>query len=222
MKKQTLIFDLDGTLAHTAPDLIATLNRVSRPYDLSPVDFSVVGQIVGHGAKAMLQRVFELNGKVADPDTLSSLFDDFIKDYSDNLATESHLFDGLEELLPRLTAEGYALCVCTNKMESMARQLLEHLGHLHHFSSVTGGDTFSFRKPDPRHLARTVELAGGEIDKAIMIGDSITDIKAAQNAGIPSIAVTFGYSDVPVEELGATQIISDYQELNAALQFIQS
>lgn len=222
MKYPVLIFDLDGTLADTAPDLIATLNRISAPYELAPVALEDVGHIVGHGAKAMLERLFDINGRKIDDHTMSTLFQAFLDDYSANLLTHTTLFDGLEALLPKLIEEGRTLCVCTNKREDMARKLLEDMGQMKHFSSLTGGDTFDFRKPDGRHLEETVGLAQFTIDKAIMIGDSITDIRAAKNANIPSIAVTFGYSDVPVDTLGATKIISSFHDLEDAIREIEA
>ncbi len=221
MKRPTLIFDLDGTLAHTAPDLIATLNRICKPYDLPPVGLADVGQIVGHGAMAMLERVFAINGKSLDPSMKEPLFQAFLIDYSNNIARFSHMFEGIEELLPHLVQDGHTLCVCTNKREDMARKLLIEFDLMQHFSSVTGGDSFKFRKPDPRHLCETVELAGGSMENAIMIGDSSTDINAAKNAGIPSIAVTFGYSDVPVKTLGAECVISTFHDLKAAISEIE-
>ena len=159
MKHPVLIFDLDGTLAHTAPDLIATLNRICKPYGLPPVDLSEVGQIIGHGAKAMLARIFEINGRSLEEPVMEPLFEAFLEDYGNNLAIKTHLFDGLEKLLPLLVEEGRTLCICTNKREEMARKLMIQLDQMPYFSSITGGDSFAFKKPDPRHLEETVKLA---------------------------------------------------------------
>lgn len=218
--KPTLVFDLDGTLAHTAPDLIATLNRICSPHGLNEVELSQVGQIVGHGAKAMIEQVFKINNTSLSEDLLEKLFDEFLSDYSTNIAVETQLFEEIGTLLPIFRDRGYILSVCTNKREDMARILLSQLGVDHYFSSVTGGNTFDFKKPDRRHLQETVKMAGGDTKTCIMIGDSATDIGAAKNAGVPSIAVTFGYSDVPVAELGSTAVISHFSELNSAVEQI--
>ena len=222
MRKNTLIFDLDGTLANTAPDLIATLNRITRPHGIDPVELKNVGQIVGHGAKAMIEKAFSIAGRELSPKLHDTLFAEFLEDYSSNLSNETHLFDGALEAMDRLGSEGYEFCVCTNKLELLSQKLLEQLGVSARFQALAGGDTFSFRKPDPRHLVETVKLMGREVNSAIMIGDSSTDINAAINAGIPSVAVTFGYSDKPVTTLGANCIIDHFSELDSAIGEIQS
>ena len=220
MKYSLIIFDLDGTLANTAPDLLGTLNRITKPYDLSQMGMSEFGQIIGHGAKAMIKRAFELNNKPLDEPTLEALFKDFLADYSTNIANETTLYEGVLQAMDTLGSKGFEFALCTNKTESMARLLLEELGVTNHFKSITGGDTFEFRKPDARHLIETANLAGHSISKAIMIGDSATDINAAINAKIPSVAVTFGYSDEPIESLDATKIINYFSELPTAIESI--
>lgn len=213
MTRDTLIFDLDGTLAHTAPDLIATLNRICAPHDLPPVRTQDIGQIVGHGAKAMIRHVFELAGRPVEPPLVDALLAEFLKDYARNLANETRLFEGLEQAMDELEDAGFLFCVCTNKMERFAHDLLERLECHHRFRSITGGDTFQFRKPDPRHLEETVRAAGSRLERSIMIGDSSTDINAAIAAEVPSVAVTFGYSDLPVDTLGANAVINHFREL---------
>lgn len=220
MKRNTLIFDLDGTIANTAPDLIGTLNRIIQPFDVKPASMDNVGQIVGQGAKAMISRAFELDNKALEKPVHDQLFQEFLEDYSSNIANETHVFPGLLQSLHTLESQGYRFCVCTNKLEDLAKQLLGKLDLVDRFPIVTGGDTFDFRKPDPRHLSETVRLMERNLDSAIMIGDSSTDINAAKYAGIPSIAVTFGYSDSPVETLGATAIISDYDQLSEKLSVV--
>ena len=215
--RSLIIFDLDGTLADTAPDLIATLNRVVGPYDVLPVEISHVGQIIGHGAKAMIGKAFELSKKELSAHLHDQLFEEFLADYGENIDNQTRLFDGLVPALEHLEKDGHSFAVCTNKKHSMAVKLLERLGVAESFEAVTGGDSYDFRKPDARHLTRTAELAGHSISQSIMIGDSETDINAAKNAGIPSIAVTFGYSDKPVTLLGADCIIDHFDELTAAI-----
>lgn len=222
MENTTLIFDLDGTLANTAPDLIGTLNRITEPHGLPSVSLDQVGQIVGHGARAMIERAFTTNSIPLSADLHDTLFSEFLEDYSANIANETHLFDGVLEAMKALQSEGCDFALCTNKLESLARELLTELEVTSWFSAVSGGDTFAFRKPDPRHLEETVRLMGSNIQNAVMIGDSPADIDAANNAGIASVAVTFGYSDKPVEELGATEIIGHFDELQAAISRIRN
>lgn len=220
MKYSLIIFDLDGTLAHTAPDLLGTLNRITKPYDLKQIDMEQFGQIIGHGAKAMITRSFELNNKELDDETLEKLFQEFLADYSVNIANETILFEGVLNAMDTLETKGYKFALCTNKTESMARLLLSELGVTDRFLSITGGDTFDFKKPDARHLEETAKLAGFDISQAIMIGDSATDINAALNAKIPSVAVTFGYSDLPVKDLNATKIINHFRDLPQSIESI--
>ncbi|MEL7429862.1 MAG: HAD-IA family hydrolase [Pseudomonadota bacterium] len=211
--KKLAIFDLDGTLADTAPDLLATLNRTTAPHGISAMQLSHIGQIVGHGAKAMIARAFELDGKQLDEITHDTLLDVFLEDYSKNLVNQTRLFDGLLEAMDSLESAGWEFAVCTNKKHAMAVPLLDQLGVSTRFLATTGGDSFAFRKPDARHLIKTAELAGYTIEDAVMIGDSETDINAALNAGIPSVAVTFGYSGQPVQDLGASAIIEHFSAL---------
>lgn len=220
MKYKLIIFDLDGTLANTAPDLLGTLNRITKSYELSPLGMDQFGQIIGHGAKAMIKRAFEINSRNLDEEEQEVLLQEFLTDYAANIANETVLFDGALEAMDTLEAKGYSFALCTNKTESMARLLLEELQVTKHFKSITGGDTFDFKKPDARHLEQTAKLAGFDISNAIMIGDSATDINAALNADIPSVAVTFGYSDLPIKDLGATEIINNFSQLKDAIESI--
>lgn len=220
MKYKLIIFDLDGTLANTAPDLLGTLTRITKSYSLSSLGMDQFGQIIGHGAKAMIKRAFELSNQTLDDKTLENLFNEFLQDYAANIANETTLFDGVLDAIDTLKTKGYSFALCTNKTEGMARLLLEELGVADRFKSITGGDTFEFRKPDARHLQETAQLAGFDVSNAIMIGDSATDINAALNAKIPSVAVTFGYSDLPIKDLGATRIISNFRELPDAIESI--
>ena len=222
MKYSHIIFDLDGTFAHTAPDLLGTLGRITQRFSLKPISIDQFGQIIGHGAKAMIARSFELSDVELNEELHNELFDEFLKDYAENIANETYIFDGVLDAMSQLEDNGFAFSICTNKTERMARKLIETLGVADRFQSLTGGDTFSFKKPDARHLEETAGLANTNIAKCIMIGDSITDISAAKNANIPSIAVTFGYSDMPVNELGANIVIDDYSELVDAVAKIKA
>lgn len=215
--RSLIIFDLDGTLAHTAPDLLATLNRVTEPDGIRPVDLKDIGQVIGHGAKAMIKMACDRSSFELTEARHNELFAAFLSDYSQNLANETHLFEGVLDAMDALASEGFVFSVCTNKMHQMAVPLLEQLGVTHRFKSVTGGNSFVFRKPEAKHLEETAKLAGKTLNDAIMIGDSSTDINAALNAGIPSVAVTFGYTDQPVETLGASKVISHFNQLQEAI-----
>jgi len=217
MTKPMIVFDLDGTLADTAPDLIATLNRTTAPKGLPETPMSSVGQIVGHGAKAMIRRAYELHERDLSEELLDELLAIFLNDYEQNIANHSHFYDGLESALTALKADGYTFAVCTNKKETMAKLLIKELNANHWFESLTGGDTFAFNKPDGRHIIETVKLSGGNPKTAIMVGDTSNDINAAIDADIASIAVTFGYADQPVETLGADRIINHFDELRNAV-----
>lgn len=220
MQHDLIIFDLDGTLAHTAPDLIGTLNRITADYNLEPISLEQFGKIIGHGAKAMITRSFECNNREIDEKTLEKLLQDFLDDYAQNIANETVLFENVLDAMDIIAENGFSFALCTNKTESMARLLLDKLDVSKRFKSITGGDTFDFRKPDARHLQETARLAGHTLEKAIMIGDSATDIDAAKNAGIASVAVTFGYTETPAHELGASKVISHFNELPAAIESI--
>ena len=217
MTTTTIVFDLDGTLIDTAPDLVESLNHTIAARDLAPVSYEDLTHLVGQGARVMIQRAFALRGAPIAEDEIPPLLDRFISHYEAGMPGKSQPYPGLVNALERLKAAGYILAVCTNKMERLALPLLERLQLSGYFATIAGGDTFAFRKPDPAHILATVERAGGEASKVLMIGDSINDILAARNGNIPSIAVPFGYSDVPVEELGASRIIGHFDELTVEL-----
>ncbi|KQW28726.1 phosphoglycolate phosphatase [Rhizobium sp. Root274] len=213
----TIVFDLDGTLVDTAPDLVASLNHTIAIKDMSPVGYEDLTHLVGQGARVMIARAFALRGAPLAEEELPALLERFIDHYAAGMPGQSRPYPGLIEALERLRDAGHLLAVCTNKMEGLARPLIEKLGLTGYFAAITGGDTFAVRKPDAAHLTGTVEMAGGVAHKALMIGDSINDILAARNAGIPSIAVPFGYSDVAVDTLGASTVIGHFDELTLDL-----
>jgi phosphoglycolate phosphatase len=216
-KNGTVVLDLDGTLADTNRDLIPVLNRSTAPEGLAPVGIGEVGHVVGHGARAMIARAFHLRGADLSPEVHERVFQRFLADYEVNLARETVLFAGVREALDALDANGWRLAVCTNKMEQFAVKLLAELGIESRFAAISGGDTFHFRKPDPRHLTETIVMAGGDAANAVMVGDSATDIATARAASIPVIAVDFGYSERPVVEYGPDRLISSFAELPAAV-----
>ena len=215
MTGPTIVFDLDGTLIDTAPDLIDTLNIVFAREGLPPVPYETARNLIGGGARMMIARGIEAEGRTVTPAELERLFQDFLAHYSEHIADRSRPFPGLSDALDALAAEGARFAVCTNKLESLSVLLLKQLGLIHHFAAICGQDTFGVQKPDPEILRRTVAAAGGILRDAIMIGDSLTDIRTARAAGIPVIAVDFGYTDRPVAELGPDRIISRFAQLPA-------
>jgi phosphoglycolate phosphatase len=217
MAAPTIVFDLDGTLIDTAPDLIDTLNVVFAREGLPPVPFDTARNLIGGGARMMIARSLEAEGQNFSQSRLEQLFADFIAHYSEHIADRSRPFPGLIDALDSLAATGHRFAVCTNKLERLSVSLLQELGLAHRFAAVCGQDTFGVQKPDPEVLRRTVAAAGGQPQHAIMIGDSLTDIRTARAAGVPVIAVDFGYTERPVVELGPDRVISRFAQLPTAV-----
>jgi phosphoglycolate phosphatase len=213
----TVVFDLDGTLVDTAPDLVATLNAIFAGEGLPPVPFEAARNMVGGGARALIERGLAAQGRIRLASDIDRLVSQFIDRYAAHIADQSRAFPGVEAALSELKRRGYWLAVCTNKLEWLSIRLLEALGLAHRFAAVCGADTFRVAKPDAAILRGTVERAGGRPDAAIMVGDSATDIQAARAAGIPVIAVDFGYSETPVIELGPDLIVSSFERLPEAV-----
>jgi phosphoglycolate phosphatase len=217
-----VVFDLDGTLADTAPDLIATLNVILGREGLPPVPVEGANELIGAGARALVERGFEAGQRELAPAKSDALYRDFLAYYAENLCNESRLFPGVVEALDTLAAQGFRFAVCTNKIEAHSRRLLDALGVSTRFAAICGRDTFAYFKPDPRHLTLTIEQAGGDPARSIMVGDSITDIATAKAAAIPVVGVTFGYTDRPVRELEPDVAIDAYEELPGAVAAIAS
>ena len=215
--RPTIVFDLDGTLAETAPDIIGTLNVVLGREGLAPLPVSRARELVGAGARALIERGFSLYGKPLSAARLDELFEVFLDVYAGRVADESHLYDGVLAALNTLAANGHILAVCTNKPERHSLLLLDALGVTARFGAIAGRDSYPFFKPDARHLTMTIEAAGGDPRHAIMIGDSRTDIMTARNAGLPVICVPFGYTDVPIETLQPDLVIQHFDELVSAV-----
>jgi len=212
------VFDLDGTLADTAGDLVGTLNVILDQEGLAPLPVEQARDMIGAGARALIERGFEAAGKELVPGHLDTLYKQFMVHYGQNIRVRTELFPGVPEALDRLEAAGFIFAVCTNKVEEHSVKLLDELGIGHRFAANCGRDTFPYFKPDPRHLMLTIERAGGDPSRAIMVGDSRTDIVTAQNAGIPVVAVPFGYTDVPVESLKPDIVIDHFDELYGAVE----
>ena len=217
-----LLFDLDGTLAETAGDLIGTLNVILAREGLAPLPVADARHLVGAGARALIARGFAQSGEILAPERLPRLFDDFLDYYNAHIADHSRLYPGVAAALDRAARDGDGLTVCTNKLEHSAHLLLRALGIAGRFQFVCGQDTFGASKPDPQPLVATVAAVGGDLAEAIMVGDSRSDVEAARAAGIPVIAVDFGYSDVPVAALRPDRVISHFDELAGAIAAIRA
>jgi phosphoglycolate phosphatase len=219
-KPSAIIFDLDGTLVDSALDLSATLNHLLKIHDRPEVPLSKVRQMVGQGAKALIIKGFSETGHTPDDKKLSILFNEFIEYYKENISAKTIVFPSVIKTLEELKDLNIKMAVCTNKPLELSNKLLQNLGLADYFSAVTGGDSFKYLKPDPRHILSTLDILDADPQYAIMIGDSSNDIIAAKAANIASIAVTFGYTDRHVSEFHPNQIIDHYEEFITAMQLI--
>lgn len=217
MTQPTIVFDLDGTLVDTAPDLLASLNHCLAGESMAPVEASELRRFVGMGARVMIQRAFSAGRRDLDDATLARLMEVFLEHYTVGMPGQSAPYPGLLSTLDRFEARGYVMAICTNKLERLSQALLDKLELSPRFRAICGADTFAFRKPDPRHLVETITKAGGDPSHALMVGDSRTDIDTAKAAGIPVVAVDFGYTDRHVREFEPSHIISHYDELTLDL-----
>jgi phosphoglycolate phosphatase len=213
MQVPTIIFDLDGTLVETAPDLVETLNVVLGREGLPAITYEEGRLLVGGGARRMIERGVASEGKARTAADLDRMFNDFIVYYADHVADRSRPFPGVVEALDTLAARGCRFAVCTNKLEWLSVRLLKALGLADRFAAICGQDTFAVQKPHPGALRGTLEKAGGTIHRAVMVGDSQTDIASARAVGMPVIAVDFGYTDIPVSQLAPDRIISHFNAL---------
>jgi phosphoglycolate phosphatase len=217
MVAPTVVFDLDGTLVDTAPDLVATLNVIFAAQGLPPVAYDVARNFVGGGARAMIERGLRAEGRDLAASDVDQLVRDFIAHYAAHIADRSRPFPGLATALDALATRGCRLAVCTNKLEWLSVRLLGALGLASQFVAVCGADTYGWQKPNPEFLRRTIIAAGGLLDRAVMIGDSNNDVAMARAAGVPVVAVDYGYSEIPVGELAADRVISTPADLPAAI-----
>ncbi len=217
MAFEAVVFDLDGTLVDTAHDLHGSLNHVLAEAGRQPVPIAAVRQLVGDGARRMIERGFEMTGPALAEAALEDAVAAFLVHYQDHLADASIPFPGAVACLERIAAAGVRLGVCTNKRESFSVALLDALGLSGHFGAVVGGDSLSMRKPDGGHITGTLGAMGHDGGPAAMIGDTVTDVTAARDAGLPVVAVSFGYGATPAAEIGADAVIDHFDELDAAL-----
>jgi phosphoglycolate phosphatase len=212
---EAVIFDLDGTLVDTLPDLAAALNRLLAEEGHGSLDHAAVAAMLGDGAAKLVERAFAAIGRGLAGDEYIRLRGRFLEIYESGLSRRSRPYPGVIEMLAALRAAGLRLAICTNKPEAPSHALLAALGLAGYFDAVVGGDTLEVRKPHGRHLTETISRAGAST--AVMIGDTPNDVVAARNAGVPVIAVSHGYAQIPAAELGADAVIDHFRELEDAL-----
>lgn len=216
-KSPLIVFDLDGTLVDTAPDLVGALNFVLQREGLPLVPVASARNMIGAGARKLIERGLELEGRMMSVADIDRLTADFIAYYREHIADASLPFEGLHAALDTLEDQGFKFAVCTNKLEDLSRLLLAKLEMTGRFEAICGADTFGVAKPDPTILRQTVAQAGGDISRAIMVGDSGPDVGVARRAGVPVIGVTFGYTETPIAELKPDIVIGHMRELPGAV-----
>ena len=221
-KSPLIVFDLDGTLVDTAPDLINALNFILAREGLPPVPLHSARTMIGAGARKLIERGLESEDRNVSPAELARLTDDFINYYAEHIADASRPFDGLEPALDDLKSRGHRFAVCTNKLEWLSKRLLDRLNLSERFAAICGADTFGVAKPDPAILRQTVARAGGEMSSTIMVGDAGPDVGVARRAGVPVIGVSFGYTEVPILDLKPDRVIDRMSELRAAIESLAS
>jgi phosphoglycolate phosphatase len=213
----TIVFDLDGTLVDTAPDLISALNHVLEREGMPAVPLHLARTMIGAGARRLIERGLELDGRVVSVEDINRLTNDFIDYYAAHIADASRPFEGLDDALDDLSGRGYRFAVCTNKLEWLSKLLLDRLGLSGRFAAICGADTFGVSKPDPAILRQTVARAGGDLSSTVMVGDAGPDIGVARRAGVPVIGVEFGYTEVPIADLKPDLLIAHMRQLPGAV-----
>jgi phosphoglycolate phosphatase len=218
MQDLTVVFDLDGTLVDTAPDLVGATNHALLDAGLPPVPAGVLRPWISFGARRMIVEALVHAGTPLPDRQVDRLLELFLAYYETNIARESRAFPGAVEAIEALTRSGVRLAVCTNKRENLSRALLKELDLDRHFLGLAGRDTFAVHKPHPEHLLGAVRLAGGDPKRAMMVGDSDVDIQTAKAARVPVVAVSFGYTAIPVRDLAPDRVIDHYDALIPALR----
>ena len=221
--KLTILFDLDGTLVNTAPDLMLAHNHVMKKYGFGERKLSDIKKLAGRGSKVMLARsmheIAELSGKIKKTDEdVEKMTKEFIDFYSKNIVKESTLKNGVLDFLMWCKKNSISMGVCTNKQEHLSIDLLKKINIYHFFDYVAGGNTFNHNKPNPKHLTDTIEILGGDVNKTLMVGDSETDSNASKAANIPFILIKDGYTEKTTEEIYHNYLIKDFVGLEKIIK----
>ena len=222
-QKLTILFDLDGTLVDTAPDLALAHNHVMKKFGFKTKPVEEIKALVGMGAKTMMGKTLWSQAKeelkaVKEKNIKDKMVNEFVKFYGNNILVESKLIDGARDFLIWCRENKISMAVCTNKQEHLAIDLLKKIGVNDFFEYVAGCDTFDYCKPDARHLTSVVEILNGDLKKSIMIGDSEVDAKSAENASIPFIVLEDGYTDVKIDQMKYDHVIKNYNDLNKIIK----
>tara|TARA_B100000282_G_scaffold290577_1_gene261713 strand:+ start:456 stop:1118 length:663 start_codon:yes stop_codon:yes gene_type:complete len=212
----TILFDLDGTIVNTAPDLMAAHNHVMKKYGYAQKKLEDIKSLAGKGAWIMMQRSFK--EEIKDEKVKKEMTKEFIDFYSKNIDRASVPIKGTIDFLVWAKSKNISMAVCTNKQERLASDLLKKLDMYKYFEYVAGSDTFAFNKPDPRHLTDVVEIIGGDLKKTIMVGDSEVDAMSAHNAKLPFVLVKDGYTEKTEKEIKHDELISDFVNFEKILQ----
>lgn len=218
----TVVFDLDGTLVDTAPDLINATNHVLAGIELPAVPAEILRPFISIGSRRMIEEGLAFHGRTLEAPAIDAMWKAFLAYYADNIAVDSRPYPAVEAVLDDLQHQGVKLAVCTNKLEALSRRLLAALGLEQRFAAICGRDTFPVYKPHPDHLIGAIAAAGGVAGGAVMVGDSDTDVSTARAAGVPIIGVGFGYSEIPMHALEPDELIGHYREFAAALRRVQA
>ncbi|MFO1016148.1 MAG: phosphoglycolate phosphatase [Hyphomonadaceae bacterium] len=212
----TIVFDLDGTLVDTAPDLVRALNQTMDLEGLPRIKLDTVRNLIGRGSRVMIERAAALSGVTFRDERLDALRDEFVTFYRADIARESRPYPGVVDALDELAALGAKFAVCTNKPTELSQLLLDALALSARFSAIVGADSVTERKPHPDHYLAAVSRAGGTVRRSFMVGDTSIDVAAARGAGAPVAVVSFGYCDDSAERLGADVVLHRYSELAPA------
>jgi phosphoglycolate phosphatase len=218
-----VVFDLDGTLAATAGDILAAINQLMVAEGLPTFAPEKAFELVslGNGARALIDAAFRNNGRFLDDSELDTQMANYLANYLAAVCVHSDLYPDCQTMLELLQERGYRLAVCTNKPQAHSEQLLARLGIREHFAAVAGVDTYAFHKPDPRHLLQVIRDAGGTARRAVMVGDTKVDIRTARAADVPIIGLGHGYSDIPIAQLGPDVTLDDFAGLADAIDSIR-
>lgn len=213
-----VVFDLDGTLVDTAPDIVAYLNEMLAELGRPGLDSDAVRPMIGDGVRSLMIRGLDASGGVPDDLDIDALFDSYLERYTEEPARQSRPYDGVIECLDALKSAGIKMGVCTNKPQRPTDRLLARLGLDRYFGAVIGSDTLPVKKPDPAHLLGVLERLNVNPARAALVGDSATDLKTARAVGIPCVLVSFGYTVAPAEDLGADHVIDHFADLIPVLE----